>query len=183
MAFYIWLDKDGKETKRKPKTRGRPPAGSVPNGDGNAYITEGSARPTKIKLSIPTIDTGTVEKVLVKHRQSKKNSGYTKIEYDSIPNEVEIEKIKCFREKTKLHMTDFLKFCFVDPRDFIVTDKIIILNKIIIIAETGLLNIEFNSAYSRIEVDIENNVTRVWGTCPKNPSFYIQDLFLDFNTD
>jgi len=197
MAFYIWLDKDGKETERKPKTRGRPPVGAVSNADGNSYITEGSVKQTKISLSIPTIGAdeapdinlemqNTVlkqEPKVVKHRKSKKNPNYTEIEYDSTPNDVEIEEIKCYKETTKLHMKDFLKCCFVDPADFIISEKTIVLDKVVMIAETGLLNIKFNSAYSRIEIDINENVTRVWSICPKNPSFYIQNLFLDFNID
>ena len=197
MAFYIWLDKDGKETERKPKTRGRPPVGAVANTDGNSYITEGWVKQTKISLSVPATDTDEIpdmeletqdtileqEPKVVKHRKSKKNPNYTEIEYDDTPNVVEIKEIKCYKETTKIHMKDFLKCCFVDPADFITSDQIIILNRVVMVAETGLLNIKFNSAYSRIEIDINENVTRVWSICPKNPSFYIQDLFLDFEID
>ena len=190
MAFYIWLDKNGVETGRKPKTRGRPPVGAVANEDGNSYISLDENNvpkipaPTKVMLNVePQSDDEDTENGQIKHRKSKKYSTYKEIEYDGTPNEVAIEAIKCFRETTKVHMKDFLKCCFVDPVDFIITDKIIILNKVVIVADTDLLNIQFNSVYSRIEIDIEENVTRVWTVCPKNPTFYIQDLFLDFDTD
>ena len=42
MAYVIWLDEEGVETRRVIKTRGRPPKGSIQKKDGNWYLSPGA---------------------------------------------------------------------------------------------------------------------------------------------
>ena len=41
MAYVIWLDEEGVETRRTKKARGRPPKGSERRKDGNWYVVPG----------------------------------------------------------------------------------------------------------------------------------------------
>lgn len=198
MSEYIWVDKNGKIMKREPKGRGRPKAGSQVREDGNFYIiTDGSSiiSSPPAKKNTPAIPSD----------ESEGEEDYSKldgeqeeeIEDNVAPTKLDIGKLKCFREPNKIKLKDFLKCCFVDAKDFIIDNEKIILIDLILVGNPGLINLDFNSCYSKIEIDKKENTMKVWDTNnvwhnketkewspnPRGPSFYIKDLFSSFEID
>jgi hypothetical protein len=199
LSEYIWLDKEGKEVKREAKGRGRPKAGAVERDDGNFYITDGI-----IFIPVKKNIVSTATKI-VHTDEEEDEQDYSKLDRNddedevdnSAPTELSIDKVKCFREPNKIKLKDFLKCCFVDTKDFIVSDDKIILNNMILIGDAGLINLNYNSLYQRLEIDKKENTIKVWGVTkmwqdndtkewfpdPSGPSFYIKDLFSSFEMD
>jgi hypothetical protein len=164
MAFYIWLNKEGKETKREAKGRGRPKADAVPREDGNFYIQESKT-----------------DKEIVKKEPKKEIVTAVIGETKVVEKEVEPEKqrrTKKLSTTRKIKVSEFISKLFYSASDFIRDgDKISIRCPNTYEIDVGF--IKPYSVYTSFVIDIKENTISVWILDPKgNPSFVVNEAFL-----
>jgi hypothetical protein len=149
MAFYIWLNDSGKETRREIKGRGRNKADAIEAPDGNFYLKETTVATTVNATAKET------EKQPVKEQVTK-----------------------TIVASKQVSLKDFLDKCFYSPADFTRNGQCIEINRPNTY-EIELGAIRQNSAYSAFKIDTKENTISVWILVPTgNPSFVVKNAFL-----
>jgi hypothetical protein len=166
MAFYIWLDKLGKEIKREEKGRGRAKKESQPREDGNFYIQDGMPAPekTNVKVSIPAVK----EEIKVEQKTEEKPETARE----------EARRSKKIFVKKKMTIKDFLNSLLYSPRDYREdNDKIYIKRPDTFLLEVGYI---FDYAtYAAFEINKKENTLTVWISNANKPySFMIREPFI-----
>jgi len=160
MAEYIWVDQNENELRRESKGRGRQRKNSVKRQDGNFYICE---------------------YVSYEDEKDEKDEDESSDSSDD-SNEVSVPKkrhTQIYREQGKVQLSSFLKCCHVDKSDVLIEGTKITLNKPILIGETCLKYLPFNSLFSKFEIDTYENYIAVWRNPTDGPpTFRINNLFL-----
>ena len=204
MSEYIWIDTDGNVLKKEAKGRGRCKAGFEERDDGNYYLVSDAFAVNEIKTAAPPKPEKSKVIVNTDYNDEEEEQDYSKFDEkededidNSAPTELSIDRVKCFKEPNKIKLKDFLKCCFVDVKDFIISDDKIILNNMILTGNPGLINLSYNSLYQKIEIDTKENTIKVWDVTkmwqnqdtkewfpdPSGPSFFIKNLFSSFERE
>jgi hypothetical protein len=185
MPNLIRFDKSGKETSREATKRGRPPAGSVRQENGDLHIYEGQA-PAKVPVFDPSrsrepmaVSTAVVTKPkeVVKVEPIEGDIQVTPIEDDetSTPDPVVTSRRRKYKLEKKISLDSFLRACKHMTK--VQNGNVITLNYPVIIHESGIPEIKFNSCYNRIEVDLVSNTVALWGSLDAPPKLIVSEVF------
>jgi len=143
-TFIVYIDSQGNETRRIPKTRGRPPRNSIHKPDGNFYVYEGSSSPiqsSEIKQEeTPEENTKEIfkEQIPVVHIDTKI------VKVDPLPLDI-WEKVFARNVGKKEE------------------NNVLVFNGPYVMANVPTQEINmFNCVYSKAEIDTENNTIKLW---------------------